>query len=97
MPTMADLDARFAAISKMDDWYRAPRGGADMPPKTDMHDVTTPSGQMPLFITPAFWDALKADGYDMRWYAVSRPLPTTKKPAASTQGHGGLNVQRRAP
>lgn len=56
---------------------RVKAGGVDMPAKTDPYDWTTPSGSMPVVLSgkrafKAFQDA----GFDMRWYVVTKPLPT---------------------
>lgn len=51
-------------------------GGVDMPEKTDIHDWATPSGQIPIILPgKATWGLLKEQGYDMRWYVVSKPIP----------------------
>lgn len=53
-------------------------GGVSMSEKTDMYDWTTPSGAAPTVLPgKAMWDALKHQGFDMRWYVVSRPIPKT--------------------
>lgn len=52
-------------------------GGVDMPPKTDPHDWTTPSGQVPVVIHMPLWKQLEKAGWDMRWYVVARPIPVS--------------------
>jgi hypothetical protein len=64
-------------------------GGVDMPAKADMHDWTTPSGCPPTVLSgKAMWNALKAKGFDMRWYVVARPIPIS-------QGAVVLNLDNR--
>lgn len=50
-------------------------GGVDMPQKTDPYDWTTPSGRMPTVLPLGVFEAGTKEGFDMRWYVVSRPLP----------------------
>lgn len=54
-------------------------GGVDMPPKTDMNDMTTPSGAVPVFIAPGMWPVFESHGYDMRWFAASPMMPVSSK------------------
>lgn len=50
-------------------------GGPEMPPKIDPYDMTTPSGAFPTLLSLYMWNAAKELGYDMRWYAVAKPIP----------------------
>lgn len=59
----------------MEQALKTAAGGVDMPPKTDRHDMTTPSGEPPMFIHHAVWDELARAGKDMRWYAVPQRIP----------------------
>ena len=50
-------------------------GGVDMPPKKDMFDMTTPSGEMPIILSPAQYKQFQDAGADMRFYAANKFLP----------------------